>query len=229
MNHENIGGAFTLRADKITLDEKAAARLCALAPGCEDETADMIAEAEKIAVPKAIYSVASAKTSAGGAEVGGVFIRSALMEKNFSSLSRVFPFVITAGEELGEWANSFGGDPLSEYLADEINKAFLYVFVSQVRSFIRDTYGVRGRLPSMNPGSLEKDWSIKGQDELFGILGGRENVKAHTGVSLKESFLMVPSKSASGIYFETETDYENCKYCPRTNCPNRRAPSEVAK
>jgi hypothetical protein len=34
---------------------------------------------------------------------------------------------------------------------------------------------------------------------------------------------MLPTKSVSGIFFPTETSYENCQLCPRENCPNRRA------
>jgi hypothetical protein len=34
---------------------------------------------------------------------------------------------------------------------------------------------------------------------------------------------MLPSKSSSGIAFESEVFYENCQFCPLENCPNRRA------
>ena len=225
MTHETIGRElFFVRADKITLSDSATSRLCELAEGCEDETAEMISEASRIAVPKAIYSVASSETKNGGAFVGGVFVRSALMKKNFTGLSRVFPFVATSGKELEKWAHGFDSDPLSQYIADEINKSFLHAFITDFKNELISMYGVSGRFPSMNPGSLEKEWSIKGQDELFSMLGGRKCVEKYTGVVLTDSFLMLPSKSVSGIYFETETDYENCKLCPRDNCPNRRAP-----
>ena len=77
-------------------------------------------------------------------------------------------------------------------------------------------------LPSLNPGSIAA-WPISGQAELFAILGGREFVETQTGVIYTPSYLMLPSKSVSGIAFESETFYENCQYCPIDNCPGRRA------
>ena len=44
------------------------------------------------------------------------------------------------------------------------------------------------------------------------------------GVELTNSFLMVPSKSVSGIYFPTEIKFESCKLCPGEGCPGRQAP-----
>jgi len=43
-------------------------------------------------------------------------------------------------------------------------------------------------------------------------------------VTLTDSFIMVPLKSASGLLFPTESTYENCQLCPREACPNRRMP-----
>jgi len=37
----------------------------------------------------------------------------------------------------------------------------------------------------------------------------------------------VPLKSGSGIWFPSESHYENCMLCPRTDCPNRRAPYDA--
>jgi len=35
---------------------------------------------------------------------------------------------------------------------------------------------------------------------------------------------MIPTKSVSGIYFQTEVRWENCQLCPMENCIGRRAP-----
>jgi hypothetical protein len=34
---------------------------------------------------------------------------------------------------------------------------------------------------------------------------------------------MFPTKTISGVAFESEAFYENCQYCPLEKCPNRRA------
>ena len=55
---------------------------------------------------------------------------------------------------------------------------------------------------------------------LFSLIGDAE---AAIGVRLTDSFLMLPTKSVSGIRFTAGSDWENCMLCPRPVCPNRRA------
>ena len=77
------------------------------------------------------------------------------------------------------------------------------------------------KFSSLNPGSLAA-WPITGQKELFEIIGRVSDI----GVSLQESFMMLPLKSASGLIFATDEEWHNCMRCPRTDCPNRRAEYE---
>ena len=90
--------------------------------------------------------------------------------------------------------------------------------LDQLHTHLEEKYHL-GRVKAMNPGSLE-DWPIGQQKELFRILG---DVKSAIGVELTDSCLMLPMKSASGILFQTESNFESCQLCPRKNCPNRRA------
>ena len=76
-----------------------------------------------------------------------------------------------------------------------------------------------GPTSHMAPGSLE-DWPIGEQSPLFSLFG---DVESLIGVTLKDSFLMVPIKSVSGILFPTEVKFESCQLCPREGCPGRRA------
>jgi len=71
----------------------------------------------------------------------------------------------------------------------------------------------------MSPGSL-KDWPINEQKKLFSILG---DVESSLGVTLTPSFLMIPRKSLSGIYFPSEIPFLSCQLCPRQSCPSRQA------
>ena len=77
-----------------------------------------------------------------------------------------------------------------------------------------------GKLSRMNPGSLP-DWPLSEQKPLFAVLG---EGPAKIGVQLKDSFLMVPVKTVSGIFFPAEEKFESCQLCPREKCPGRRAP-----
>jgi cobalamin-dependent methionine synthase I len=78
------------------------------------------------------------------------------------------------------------------------------------------------RTASIHPGSLQ-DWPIQEQGPLFAQLG---EAAPAIGVQLTPSYLMVPTKSVSGIRFPLEESFESCQLCTRQNCPNRRAPYE---
>ena len=74
----------------------------------------------------------------------------------------------------------------------------------------------------MAPGSGAADvWPITQQKELFSIFG---NVEDLIGVKLTDKYLMIPIKSVSGIFFQTETTFVTCQLCPREACIRRRAP-----
>ena len=45
-------------------------------------------------------------------------------------------------------------------------------------------------------------------------------------MKLTDSFLMLPMKSVSGLYFATETSFQSCRLCPRKVCSGRQAPYE---
>jgi hypothetical protein len=75
---------------------------------------------------------------------------------------------------------------------------------------------------SMNPGSGDRKlWPLEEQEALFRLLG---DVKGSIGVTLTDTWLMIPNKSVSGFYFKTDKAYHNCQLCQRENCPNRRSP-----
>jgi hypothetical protein len=77
-----------------------------------------------------------------------------------------------------------------------------------------------GKTAVMTPGSID-DWPIQEQKPLFTILGG---IEAAIGVRLRDSFMMEPRQSVSGIVFPTAIDFQTCMLCPRQKCPKRRAP-----
>jgi hypothetical protein len=79
-----------------------------------------------------------------------------------------------------------------------------------------------GKTSKMSPGAAAADvWPIEQQKQLFSIFG---NVEDLIGVKLTDSYLMVPNKSVSGIFFPTEIDFRSCQLCPREVCPGRSAP-----
>ena len=70
----------------------------------------------------------------------------------------------------------------------------------------------------MSPGSLAL-WPIEQQAELFELMAP---VPDELQLTLSSAFLMKPEYSVSGIFFETEQKYYNCRLCSQANCRNRK-------
>jgi hypothetical protein len=172
-----------------------------------------------IAVPKAVYRVSYIEeTSDESIRLDGSVFSSSLMIRNFKNIHRVFPYAVTCGTEVYKWAEGVT-DIIERYWVDNIMEAILRDMIIEMYNEIKRVYGIE-KLSSMNPGSLE-GWPIQQQAQLFGLIG---SVKESTGITLTDSFLMIPQKSVSGIYFPSGSEYSNCKLCERKNCPSRRDP-----
>lgn len=185
----------------------------------EEELTALMDEADKIARPVALFGVCPVEDNA---TVNGVRIPSQLAVEKLAGKNRSFPYIATCGRELEAWSEQYKGDYLAEFWADEVKKKFLWHITQEVLKHIKEHYRTSGHLAALNPGSLES-WPVSGQQELFAILGGRDFVQETIGVIYTDSFLMLPSKTVSGIAFESEVFYENCQHCPLDRCPNRRA------
>lgn len=192
-----------------------------------EQLGELAERAAAVARPKWVYRLASVERTAPGAEreAGGLLIndvtfQSQVLCTNLAEVQRVFPYVATCGVEI---ASVFvePGDYLAEYWLEELKAQALQAAIQDLRRTIIDRYGLK-KFSSMNPGSADTHvWPIEQQRPLFRVL---ENVEEEIGVRLTESYLMDPNKSVSGLYFETQTEFINCRLCTRENCPNRRAP-----
>ncbi len=189
----------------------------------ESEYAQLAAElarkAEGVARPKALYREAFVDSlDEDHVVIDGVRIHSRIMSINFKGIDRVFPYITTCGRELFSWADALD-DILEQYWAGAIMEMALEAAYDALLAHLDLEYHT-GRLSAMNPGSLA-DWPIKGQRDLFSLLGNSEGT---IGVELTESFLMIPIKTTSGILFPAEEGFHSCSLCDRKSCPNRRAP-----
>jgi hypothetical protein len=179
-------------------------------------------EAKQCARPKAIYKVAYIEGRGDDFVVTEeIRFSSRVLRVNLDGLQRFFPWVVTSGCELEAWANT-DKDVLVRFYADAINQVVLQSAVDSFRRRLCRMYGLT-EVSTMNPGSLT-DWPLGEQRGLFTLLG---DVTDAIGVTLTDSLLMVPTKTASGIFFPTEETFTSCQLCPRANCPNRRAPYDA--
>jgi hypothetical protein len=149
--------------------------------------------------------------------IEGIRLTSRVLRKKLDNLGRVFPYVVTIGNKLEKMARSYK-DPLQQYYFDTIGNVGLVTAREYLEDHLRSRYALNG-ISFMSPGSL-KDWGIEEQRNLFSVLGDVEN---SIDVRLNESFLMIPTKSLSGIYFPTEIPFYSCQLCPRKQCSSRKA------
>ncbi|MCU0560372.1 MAG: hypothetical protein MUD16_09290 [Desulfobacterales bacterium] len=154
---------------------------------------------------------------AEGVVVDGVAFTSRVLRRNLDTVGRVFPFVLTLGREMDGRIDA-SGDMLEKYLLEEIANLALREARGRFEAHLRSAFALE-KISCMAPGSLE-DWPIEQQRPLFGLLPG---VEAALGVRLTESFLMLPRKSISGIYFPSEATFFSCQLCPRERCDGRKA------
>ncbi|MFA5342161.1 MAG: vitamin B12 dependent-methionine synthase activation domain-containing protein [Clostridia bacterium] len=182
-----------------------------------DEFNEIFEKCMSIASPK--YLFAKKEITAideDSVQIESVTVKSKIASKNMRNTGYAYPYVVTCGHEIYEYAHSIS-DPFISYWIDHIMEQLLYIAMKRMNHDLKTMYNL-GKTASVNPGSTV-DWPISGQAQLFTML--KDEIK-ETGITLTPSFLMLPNKSASGVVFATEEDYMNCQYCKRKNCPNRR-------
>lgn len=168
--------------------------------------------------PKAVYDECFVDDRDGDAVViNGVRFESPVLGKNLADVHKVYPYVATCGAEI-DGAAVPETDFLVRFWHDAFKAAALTCAVDGLKAHI-DHVHRPGKLASMNPGASARHvWAIEQQKDLFGLLG---DVSGTCGVTLTPSFLMVPNKSLSGIYFASQWDFENCGLCKREPCAGR--------
>jgi len=189
-----------------------------------EQIREMLDTTRPIARPKAIYEVTYVDNKNGDSlEIGGVKFTSRVLRVNLDKVERVFAYVVTCGRELDE-IEIPSTDFIKGYYLDQIKETAVVLARQCVEKYLKERYAL-GQIAKMAPGAgAEIDWPITQQMELFSLFGGRDKVTELIGVRLTDSFLMVPLKSVSGIFFPTEVSFESCQLCPRERCIGRRAP-----
>jgi hypothetical protein len=184
-----------------------------------EEIESLVRDAQAVARPKALHKIAFIESRGDDhVVIDNVLFTSRVLRVNLDPAHRVFAYMATCGVELEDWAHSFD-DVLHRYWADTILVLALHAATKVLNEDLADRYRL-GRTATMSPGRLA-DWPLSQQGALFALLGDpREAI----GVRLTSSYLMVPTKSVSGIRFPTEQSFESCQLCPREHCPSRRAP-----
>lgn len=184
--------------------------------------------AKKIARPKVLYREAFVEKIDGqNVIIGKTGFKSAVLAAALKDIHRVFAYVCTCGTEVDDWSHNEKDYVVSLWL-DMIKAMFLGEAGAFFSEHLKNSYQFKN-LSSVNPGSGNvENWDISQQKELFALIGG---VKEEIGVKLTDSFLMIPTKSTSGLMFpvESEAGFVNCALCTRENCVGRRAAFDKEK
>jgi hypothetical protein len=207
-----------LKDISITLQPEEIRKKLHIRQGSEDdEVQSLIETAQPLIRARATYKVCYIEKKLEDAiDIDGIRFKSRVLRKNVDKVERVFPYVITIGNELQEKARTFD-DVLKQYYFDVIGNIALTEARKYFEDQLRSMYALAG-ISRMSPGSLT-DWPIEEQSLLFSLLG---NVEASIGVKLSRSLVMIPQKSISGIYFPTKVSFYSCQLCPRKRCPSRK-------
>jgi len=187
----------------------------------EDDLEDFEAVYQKcaaVAAPKFVWKQAPVTLLENDdVRIGDQLFHSRILHVNMQGVETAYAYVATCGRELYEIALSCA-DPLERFWVDSISEQLLRSIGVSAHNRLRELAG-RERLFAMNPGSLP-DWPIAQQRPLFDLIG---NVYDLVGVELTDTFLMLPIKSNSGLYYASDVDFVNCEFCARGECPGRRA------
>jgi len=187
----------------------------------EDDFEDFEAayhKAAAVAAPKFIWKKAPVRLLGNNdVMIGEQLFHSRILHVNMQGVESAYAYVASCGRELYELALSCA-DPLERYWIDSISEQLLRSIGISAHNRLKQLAGEE-RLFCMNPGSLP-DWPISEQSPLFELIG---DVYGQIGVELTDTYLMLPIKSNSGIYYASDSDFVNCEFCARGECPNRRA------
>ncbi len=208
------------------IDHLAIAKKLHIEPSSDEyeELAEILKKAAAAARPKAVYKpIFIEESSSDYVVLGDRKMLSTVLPKNLEGIHRVFAYVATCGTEIEEYSKTVS-DILHGWWMNTIMEDALGQAMLALRKRIKTDFDIK-KMASMSPGSLP-DWPISEQTKLFSLFG---NVEELIGVKLTDSMLMIPAKSVSGFYFETDIDYVNCQLCQRQNCPSRKKPFDEKK
>ena len=178
-----------------------------------------LSEAQQIAHPKAVF-IETFVTSRGSETVtiDGQTFTSRVLRTHLAKIERVFPFVATCGEELDrmKWP---AGDILKQFWLEDIKAFALECIIEKLIAHVKACFSL-DKTASMNPGSGDGElWPIEQQRLLFDLFKGKHS---QIGVVLTDNYLMIPTKSVSGIIFPTAIAFHTCQLCRREVCSERK-------
>jgi len=201
----------------VIIDKEKILRCLHIAP--PDKKAGLVFSLIREAIPVARPKIIFKKTDAGYSEKKNFYIGS----KNYEGIpfdegnpapDFSVPFLVTAGNEITKWAESFH-DIFHRLCADEICNEVLNHCIKYFCDLIRKEYGTPFCL--LFPGS-SPSWPVEEQKKIYDLFG--EQCRK-IGIIINENYMIEPLKSVAGIAFPAEHANTFCEQCAYVDCEKR--------
>lgn len=182
---------------------------------------ELAQEAQEAARPAGGAQVSSLELGAGDEVViAQVKFVSPFLKDRLDGLHRVFPYIVTEGQALARWGNQYKNSE-KKPVVHLIRQACVKQCEQALERLLCEKFALPV-LSSINPGSLQ-EWPLTEQKLLFKAL---QPLPESLGISLLATGIMQPDYTVSGVFYQTDKKIYNCQFCPRDDCPNRKAPKE---
>ncbi len=168
---------------------------------------------------KACYDIFDLSLSNDTLNFGNIETESKSLKKNLKDCKKAIVFVATIGISIDRVIRKYSmTSPANAVIAQAVGAVMIEEWCD---IFCERLKGEGYLRPRFSPGY--GDFSLEYQKNIFELLDCPRKI----GVSLTESWLMVPSKSVSAIVGISETDTKcricGCESCDKTECEYRRS------
>jgi hypothetical protein len=174
-----------------------------------DVVAEVVEEGYRLIDAKAIYDFYRIRNrEKGRLIIDDVIFESTLLAESLRCTDRVAVFISTIGPRLEARVSEYfsKGEYLRGWLLDNVGTYALRKTNQHLLDIVKGETG--WRQPSrFSPG--QNYWDISQQRILFQLLPAEK-----IDVKLTEHLMMVPKKSTSGVFGDTEKEFISCQICP---------------
>lgn len=185
-----------------------------------------IAECFRVSSPTGAFVLADAVEAESSHEIiiPGITFHSGRIIHNMLRHSKTYAlFLVTAGPEPENLVRTLleKENYLEGYIVDLVASAIVESTADHIEEQVRELANARGLKITRRYSPGYCSWNVEEQQKLFSLFP-----KACCGISLSESSLMNPVKSASGIIgIGAEVEYRDytCEICPMINCQFRNS------
>jgi len=187
----------------------------------EKEIRKFIENNVKIIEPKSVYEYLKIVKIDGdivklenGEILKGIILGDLLIEGQIFA-----PFVVTIGTNIDEQISKVSREnAVLGWILSEVGNYALDIARNNLKNIVKRQLG--DIVSRFSPGvGTQNLFGIEQQAAIFKILEPFKNI----GVKLTKSYMMIPSKSVSGIFAALNEYYSGCQYCSKI-CKDREVP-----